>query len=292
MSQSAYTNLFNRSEIFFNGYDGTKLFLQKWIKPEAKGTILITHGQAEHSDCYHRLIQAFENEAWNFIAWDMRGHGRSAGLRGYAKDIDDYVLDFQIFLELCKNLPEVKDHPVVVLGHSMGALVQECSLIDKKTSGLTAQILSSPLFGFAIEVPVWKDTGSYFINQFLPQLTLGNEIKNSDLTRDPEVIREFEQDTYRHGKISAGVYIGMKREMLKVTSRAAEITLPTLLHIADDDPIVSSPVALQFFETILSEKKHLKIVEGGRHELYNDTARGEVFKTVIDFLKPYLEKVD
>lgn len=282
--------MYQRSESFFNGHDGIKLFLQKWIQPKAKGTILFTHGQAEHSECYLRLIDAFEKEAWNFIGWDMRGHGKSAGLRGYAKDFDDYILDYHLFVNLCKALPEVQNNPVVLLGHSMGGLVQTCALLEKKISGITAQVLSSPLFEVAVEVPAWKDSGASLLNALLPKVTLGNEIKYSDLTRDLEVIKEYELDSYRHDKISAGVYLGMKREFPKVRVHASEITVPTLLHISDHDPVVSSPAALQFFEHISSERKELKIVEGGKHELYNDTCREDIFKIVIQFLKLYVEK--
>jgi alpha-beta hydrolase superfamily lysophospholipase len=282
--------MYQRSETFFNGHDGTKLFLQKWINPKAKGTVIFTHGQAEHSECYVRLIDAMENESWNFIGWDLRGHGKSAGIRGYAKDFDDYVLDFHIFINLCKTFSEVSNKPIVLLGHSMGGLIQTCALIEKKLDGISAQVLSSPLFDVSVAVPAWKESGATFLNAFLPKVTLGNEIKYSDLTRDPKVIREYEMDTYRHDKISSGVYIGMKREFPKVQAHASEITLPTLLHISDQDPVVSSPAALKFFDHISSERKELKIVEGGKHELYNDICREEVFKVVIQFLKPYVEK--
>ncbi len=283
--------MYQRSETFFNGHDGTKLFLQKWIRPNAKGTILFTHGQAEHSDCYTRLIQAFDNQPWNFIGWDLRGHGKSSGLRGYAKDFDDYIFDYEIFVNLCKTFSETKSTPLVLLGHSMGGLIQTCALLEKKVEGVTAQVLSSPLFDVSIEIPVWKESGAALLNAVLPKITLGNEINNSDLTRDLSVIREYEQDTFRHNKISSGVFLGMKKEFPKVQARASEITLPTLLHISDRDPIVSSPAALKFFDQIASVKKDLKIIEGGKHELYNDICRDEVFNFVINFLKPFAEKV-
>lgn len=310
---------YKRSETFFKGYDHTKLFLQKWSQLEDNncgGTILFTHGQGEHSECYNRLIQFFlkesnlqdsEKKSWNFIGWDLRGHGKSEGLRGYAQNFDEYINDYNLFLELCLKLPEVQNKPVILLSHSMGGLIQEqflmqhCSQLQEQSQEhkqdnqqllhkVSAQILSSPLFGVAVKVPGWKDSGAQFLNSLLPKITLGNEIKNSDLTRDPEVIREYEQDTYRHHRISSGVYLGMKENFPLLFEQAQQIQIPTFLHISDNDPVVSSTEALRFFDLITSENKGLKIIEGGKHELYNDICRLDVFKSVFEFLKPFLQK--
>lgn len=279
--------MYTRSESFFNGYDGAKLFMQKWSVSHPVGSILITHGQAEHSDCYQRLVSALDGSQWNIIAWDLRGHGKSEGLRGYAKDFDEYVLDYKVFLDRGLSLPELHGLPVVVLGHSMGGLIQTCALSEKKYPQISGQILSSPLFGVAVEVPEWKDKGASFINSLLPKVTLNNEIRNDMLTRDIEIMREYEQDTYRHNRISSGVYLGFKREFKRILSKAADIELPTLLHISDKDPVVSSESAVKFFDALASTNKTLKLVEGGKHELYNDTVRVEVYKFVIDFLKQF-----
>lgn len=279
--------MYKRSETFFNGYLGGKLFLQKWSTENARGTIIITHGQAEHSDCYNRLVNGLEGQHWNFIGWDLRGHGRSEGARGYARDFDEYVLDFRSMMDYVLKLPEVAGKPVVLLGHSMGGLIQTLALAERNYPEVEAQVLSSPLFGVAIDVPEWKDKGAALANTLFPKLTLGNEIKNSDLTRDIEMMREFEQDTYRHGRISPGVYLGFKREFKNIMSKAKSIHVPTLLHISDQDPVVSSPRAIEFFDNIATENKLLKIIEGGKHELYNDIVRVEVYKIVADFLKPF-----
>lgn len=276
-----------RSESFFRGYDQTKLYLQKWDVAQSCGTILVTHGQAEHSDCYNRLIDGFqkseEGKLWNFIGWDLRGHGKSEGTRGYAKDFDEYVLDFHLFLDEALRIESVKNKPVLLLAHSMGGLIQSCALREKRYDQFNAQILSSPMFGLSVPIPAWKESGSELINRLLPKMTLSNEITNEQLTRDPEVIKQYEQDTYRHTKISAGVFLGFKREFEKVVTTAGSLTLPTLMHISDNDPVVSTPQAQIFFENLMATDKVLKIFEGGKHELFNDTLRDEVYKTVINF---------
>jgi alpha-beta hydrolase superfamily lysophospholipase len=55
--------------------------------------------------------------------------------------------------------------------------------------------------------------------------------------------------------------------------------------MSDSDPVVSSPAALQFFDAIASTQKSLKIIDGAKHELFNDTCRDEAFKSVSDFLQ-------
>ena len=225
------------------------------------------------------------------MAWDLRGHGKSEGLRGYAKDFDEYVLDYKILLDFALAIQDVHNKPVVLLAHSMGGLIQTCTLSERKhlNEVIAGQVLSSPLFGVAVEVPEWKDKGAGLINSLFPKLTLNNEIKNDLLTRDFDVIREYEQDTFRHNRISSGVYLGFKREFARVVSKAGDITIPTLMHISDNDPVVSSQSALQFFDALASENKVLKIFEGATHELYNDTVRTEVFKVVSDFLKQFVK---
>ena len=120
-----------RSEMFFKGFDNSQLFLQTWFHEKSCGTILITHGQGEHSECYHRVISEFnlaseqhKNLPWNFIAWDLRGHGKSDGIRGYARDVDDYVLDFECFMNSATEIKGVKQRPVVLMSHSLGGLIQ------------------------------------------------------------------------------------------------------------------------------------------------------------------------
>lgn len=281
--------MLTRAEKFFKGHDGLKLFLQTWENPKAQATILITHGQAEHSDAYQRLVEGLSKHLdLNFVGWDLRGHGKSDGLRGYAADFDHYVLDYDCFIDQALALPLIKNKPVFILGHSMGGLIQTCALIEKKYTQFVAQILSSPLFGLDLEVPVWKTSAADVLNKFLPKLTLGNEIKFDRLTRDMDVIREYEKDTYRHSKISTGVFLGIKREVEKVKSRGSDITLPTFLNISDHDPIVSTKDAIDFFESISSADKVLKMIEGAKHELYNDTCREDVFAAVADFCKDHI----
>lgn len=281
--------MYRRQEGHLRGFQNIDLFFQIWENPNARGTVIITHGQGEHSECYQRLVDAFKNGGWSFWAWDMRGHGQSEGKRGYAADFDNYVRDYQIFLDHALNDARIKGKPTVLLSHSMGGTVQLKTLIEKPGLPVTAQVCSAPLLGVAVPVPAIKDVAATVANSVYPQITMWNEIRNDMLTRDPEVIREFEQDVLRHDRISPGVYLGFKRDFEWLAAKAHEITLPTLFQLPEKDPVVSTEAGKAFFEKISSAKKELRIYgDGARHEMYNDVHRQQVFADLKAWLDPFL----
>jgi hypothetical protein len=62
-----------RMEGRFTSFDSTPIFYQGW-KPltDAKAVVIITHGQGEHSECYHRVVRHFAGKGFEFWAWDLR----------------------------------------------------------------------------------------------------------------------------------------------------------------------------------------------------------------------------
>ncbi|MFN8846068.1 MAG: lysophospholipase [Bdellovibrionales bacterium] len=280
---------YTRHEGSFEGFDQNRLFYQSWTQPHPKARIVLTHGQGEHSDCYGRLIQYFESKNIDFYSYDLRGHGKSEGLRGYAADFHDYVKDTLIFYDLIRKKVGTKV-PLIALGHSMGGLIQTLALLEGEQNKFTSQILSAPLFGVAVKVPVIKDKAARWLHQLMPKLTLGNEIDYSMLSRDPDVIREYEKDYLRHNRISSGVYLGFTREFETVAQRAQEIQLPTMMVVAERDPVIDSLACENFFEKISSTNKRIRIYgQESKHELFNDTVRKDVFSDVELFLKEQTE---
>lgn len=248
------------------------------------GTVIITHGQGEHSESYHRLIEFFSKSTptWNFVAWDLRGHGRSEGKRGYVSDFNDYIRDFGVFLNFILQNKKTTE-PVILLSHSMGGLIQlkfmTTDYSKEKYPQVLAQVCSSPLLGVAVQVPAIKDFAAEVLASVMPKLTMWNEITYDMLTRDPEVIREFEVDALRHDQISSRTYLGFKKAFETIGDEAAKITLPTLFQIADKDTVVSAPAAKSFFEKIKSSQKRIMSYgDGAKHEIYNDTHRQDVFR--------------
>lgn len=281
--------MYKRSEGFFKGYQDINLFFQIWENPEARGTVIITHGHGEHSESYHRLTSAFENDKWSFFGWDLRGHGRSEGRRGYVAEFDDYCKDFKIFLDMVLQNEKVRRGPIVLFCHSMGALIQIKTMLRNPDIACDAIVVSSPLLGLSVPVPLFKSKGAVVLNKVLPQVTMGNELSNDMLTRDLDVIREYEQDALRHTRISPGAFLGFLESFEYVHPRANEIKKPALFILAENDPVISTPEAKAFYDKLGSSKKEVFIYPDAKHELVNDIIRKTVFADMKKFLDGVLE---
>ncbi len=270
------------------GHDGVELFFQTWSPDRARGTLVVTHGLGEHSECYKRLAEGLSTTDWEVFAWDLRGHGRSEGKRGTVRKFEDFSKDHRNFIDHVKGLrPKL---PMVVLGHSMGGLVTLRTLMENEDMGLKAVVLSSPLLGIAVEVPKIKKIAATYLQKYLPDLTLFNEIAYSSLTTDKAVIAEYQHDSLRHDRISSGLFLEMNSAMDRTSHQGSKIWLPTLLQQAGADRIVSRAASERFFQSIGSANKKIFIYEDFMHEIYNETRRAEAFGDLTTWLDPFLER--
>lgn len=93
--------------------DGTKLHIER----AGEGPpVIFTHGFSLNSNTWHHQFEHF-SQKHRTIAWDIRGHGRSA------PTLSDYALQTMAedLATIVQN--ETPDEPVVLVGHSMGGMV-------------------------------------------------------------------------------------------------------------------------------------------------------------------------
>ena len=226
---------------------------------------------------------------WNVVAWDLRGHGRSEGKRGFVGAFNDYARDLGALLQFLESSDRLKKDFALV-GHSMGGLITLRHLLGESDAEPIprAVVLSSPLIGIGVAVPAIKDLAARFFSRALPSLTLHNEIRYDELTRDPDRLKGYDTDPLRHDKISPGLYLGMIESCEYVKLRAERLKLPILIQAAGKDKIVSLPAIRDFYEKIGSIDKGLVVYDESYHEIYNDLDREMVFRDMNAFLEPRL----
>ena len=90
------------------------------------------------------------------MAWDLRGHGRSEGKRGFIRDFNDYERDLESLVAVIRRQPQSSSGPFILFGHSMGGLITLQYLENSNSTKPDAAVLSSPALGLSIEVPPIK----------------------------------------------------------------------------------------------------------------------------------------
>lgn len=277
-----------RFEGSLNGKGSTEIFFQLWSVEQPRGTIVLTHGLAEHSDCYADFAKSLQGDGWEVYGWDMRGHGRSAGKRGYVVDFSDYTDDLQIFIDYIHKERKNKTAPLILFGHSMGGLVTTVTALQlKKTSPVTAICLASPLFGVAMQVSAIKDQAARLAAKWWPTLTLHNDIRYTDLTRDEEMYKSYEHDVLRHDRISPGLYLGILQGCEMVQEQAPSLTLPVLLQVAGVDRIVSTAAAQEIFARLPNKKNVMELYPESLHEIYNDLDHEQAMADLKHFINKF-----
>lgn len=271
-----------RTEGYFRGHKDFELFYQSWLPSKPVGTLVVTHGLGEHSECYDRLAKGLSESQWAIFAWDLRGHGRSEGNRGVIESFSDYTNDLAYFITHLKTLP-VRT-PIVLLGHSMGALVNLRSILQHGTMDISALALSSPLMGLTLRVPELKKRAAQVLAKYMPTFTLYNEVAFNDLTRDRDVIAEYERDQLRHDRSSALLYLQVLENTEFTLKNAHTIHLPALLQQAGEDRVVDRESSRRLFDNLGSKDKEWIVYEGFKHEIFNETQRNRVYQDLRKWL--------
>lgn len=271
-----------RFESHINGYDGTELFYQGWFVDDPQGLMIVTHGLGEHSESYNNFAHELNSKGWNVIAWDLRGHGRSEGQRGYVDSFNEFEKDLKSLTDHIKAKYSHKN--LVLFGHSMGGLITLKYLVAYGSQGFKAVVLSSPALGVNVKVSELKSKMADFANDWLPRVTMGNEINDTDLHRDPELLAFYPKDPLRHNKISPRLYKGMLQAFEQMPQYAKDIQIPVLIQASGLDAIVNTESTQKFYELLTVSDKKIIIYPNSLHEIFNDLEKQDCFDDLVSFL--------
>jgi pimeloyl-ACP methyl ester carboxylesterase len=99
----------------FTAPDGREIALWRWPRRDGRPTLHWAHATGFHGRLYRPLLDELAGDC-NVLAWDMRGHGASAGAADIAtfRGWETYYQDLTAWLESL-------DEPVWLAGHSIGA---------------------------------------------------------------------------------------------------------------------------------------------------------------------------
>lgn len=274
-------------EGFFTGARTRQIYFQNWLPDgEVKAVLLVVHGLAEHSGRYMNVVNHFVPLGYAVYAIDHIGHGRSEGTRVFVERFTDFTDTVATFRGMIRE--KQKDKPVFLIGHSMGGLIGALYLVAHQGE-LAGAVLSGP----AVKIPDTVPAITIFLGKILsviaPKLALIAPPDVFAVSRDPEVVRAYENDplVYR-GKMTPRLGAEILKGMQRIGAEAARIGLPILILQGSADGLVDPAGAQMLYDRVTSPDKRIIVYEGLYHEVFNEPEHDRVLGDVESWLEAHL----
>lgn len=301
-----------QSEFRLPAADGTAIFVRSFL-PERppRAIVQISHGMAEHGARYARFASALTERGFGAYANDHRGHGMtvtSSEDLGHFADVDGWekVVTDQVAL-----LTEIKSRhpntPVFLMGHSMGSWIARgaASRVGGQLAGLILSgtshdapgvVKTLRLVAAAERARLGKRGKSRLLRKFSFE-AFNKSVKNPRteadwLSRDPAEVDKYLSDSLCGFECSTQLWCDLFGGLSEVYAPALMARLPKLLPIyvlaGERDPVSNQLAGIRKLEAAMEAAElgdvTLRVYQGARHELLNETNRDEVTRDLLEWL--------
>ncbi len=285
----------------YEGADGAGLAGFVWRDPDAqpRGVLQLAHGAGEHAGRYFGPLGPVMAAGWGVYAADHRGHGLTSGMSrlgdfgpgGAPAAVDDMAVLSR------RARAENPDLPLVLMGHSMGAMFAQAYVLDH--SGLIDALVLSGTAGPGPRPDALRASNSSLRSTAKgsggggPNSVYPNPRTPYDwLSRDEAQVDRYIADPFCGIQFTSGSAASFaalrERELTPEALAGVTAGLPVYVFVGDEDPINAKLERLmpliEAYRTAGLDVT-LKVYPGGRHEMLNETNRAEVVGDLVAWLE-------
>ncbi len=259
--------------------DGTPLRLRHWpAAGDAWATVLVVHGIGEHSGRYQRTGRLMSEAGLDVHAFDLRGHGLSGGRRVYVRRWDDYLVDLEARLARVRQ----DGRPLVLMGHSMGALIALTYVCSDRPAPDVLVLSALPL---GARTPAWQRVLAPVLSLVAPTLLVANPIAGDQLSRDPAVGIAYFADPLVQPRSTARLGAELLKAMKRARSQVGLLHVPTLVIHGGADTLVLTAVSEPLAGVAGVERR---VLPNLRHEVLNEPEGPEVVAEIVAWLRSHV----
>jgi len=246
-----------------------------------RAIVVICHGQAEHSGRYTHVAEFFAQRGYAVYAYDLRGQGKSGGVRGHVDRWTQYYDDLWLVIRTAKA--RHSGLKLFVIGHSLGGLIA-LGYAARRPKTITGVVVSSPGFVFIVKVPLWKKALAGVLSRIVPRMAFETGIQAEQLSHDPAVAAAYRSDSIRYAPVTARFYVEWNRATRAVFEDAKSFAVPCLFMPAGADQICSVQATVDFYNNDPHPDKKLVVWESLYHEIFNEPEKEKVLETAAAWI--------
>ncbi len=276
---------------------------------EIKGIFHLVHGMTEYIMRYEPLMSFLAQNGYLCVGFDNLGHGKTArnadelGFIAKARGEELLIDDVRAFADAVKA--EYPDKPYILMGHSMGSFIARLAAARYKNLADKLIICGTggpnPLAAIGIflasTIKIFK--GERAFSPFVEALAFGAYNKRFEqrtdydwLTTDIDIVDRYIADQFCgfHFTVSALqnlitlTYNCNKKSWFKSVRK----DLPILIISGDMDPVGDFGKGVKaVYDGLLNagvSSVDMKLYEGCRHEIHNDTCKKEMADDILKFI--------
>ncbi len=243
------------------------------------GCIIMVHGLGEHIERYQGLAGYFNSRHYSFIGADLPGHGKSPGVRGFIKNIEQC---HRIINDLSLIVRETEGNvPLFLYGHSLGGALALNYLQSNEV--FAKAIITSPWISLAEEPPAFRVKLAFALSRLVPSLQQESGLDPAYISSDKNVVAEYISDPLVHSKITLSLFRLASKNAIKLKAAKDILNIPVLLMHGVADRITSPGGSEMFAEN--NTGVELKLWQDGYHELHNEPFKNDVLDFIVNWLK-------
>lgn len=300
-------------ELTFPSSDGRNTIHAELFIPsdnKVRAVVQVAHGMMDYIGRYALMADALCASGIALCGNDHLGHGDSVATPddyGFFASRDGYkyvIDDVKGMNDLIRK--ELPDLPVILLGHSMGSFISRLYSVRYPDSidGLIIHGTAGPNpatgAGKLLVKLLRAVKGERYRSKFVCSLADGGYNKGFDpaegdgawLTRDPSMVADRVGNPKNDFIFTLAAYEDLFNFLGDCNSKAWFKAFPaglrTLVISGEEDPVGDFGKGVRYVYDNLKKNGadvELKLYEGARHELFNETNRDEVFADLIKWIE-------
>lgn len=267
--------------LFFNTFDGNKIFYRKWNFGKDKKTLIIIHRGHEHSERLNILTQDEKFLKYNIFAYDLRGHGYTE-VKSSPNSMD-YVRDLNSFVKHIKSEYQIKEEDIFIIANSIGGVILSAYVHDFAPN-IAGMALLAPAFEIKLYIPFAKQLVT-LLTKIKKDAKVMSYVKAKVLTHDIEEQNKYNSDKLINKEINAKLLIDLADMGKRLVEDSMAIELPTIIFSAEKDYVVKNSAQKKFFLNLSSKKRKFIELENFYHGIIFEKERQKVYKMLDDFIQ-------
>ncbi len=269
-----------KSEVeYFNGVSAIEQYRVSshvFIPPKPIGTVFILHGYFDHVGTLSYMINAALKNNYAVFAYDLPGHGNSAGSRGDISSFNDNALLLnKVAAKYSNSLPK----PYQLIGFSTGGSIALENAMLENNSIFEKTVLVSPLIHHTQWR--WGKFGYTIASPFINTLNSRDKANSNNI----EYLEFAKTDPLRNTVISFK-FLKALYQWNKRFYKSSSINANILVVQGELDTVVDWQYNLPLLGKKANKLETHKVPHG-KHQLFNEVeaVRQQVFTKIFSYLE-------